>query len=60
MLVLQDLGLGIFMAVLPILAGHAEERSHSFAHVPGNVVLHSWLHGKFGGQEYLFKFRFKM
>ena len=49
MLVLQDVGLGIFMAILPILAGHAGEKAHSFALVPGNVYLHSWLHGKFGG-----------
>lgn len=48
MLFLQDSLLGLFMAVLPILAGHAE-KGHSFAHVPVNRALHDWFHGTFGG-----------
>ena len=54
MMFVQDTALGVFMATLPILAGHADKRSHSFAHVPSNSVMHSWLHGTFGGVYFLF------
>ena len=54
MLLLQDLVLGMFMAAIPILAGHVTE-SHSFAYIPGSVNIHSLFHGAFGG-----KVRFKL
>jgi len=48
MLVIQDILLGIFMAILPILAGHTAS-THSFSNVPGNHAVHFWFHGTFGG-----------
>ena len=49
MLVVQDASLGIFMAILPILAGHADGMTYSFARSPSNGAVHTWFHGAFGG-----------
>ena len=50
MLIIQDLILGMFMAILPILAGHTVEKSHSFASNPGYSPAHSFIHSNFGGK----------
>ena len=50
MLILQDIGLGAFMALLPILAGHKSEQGHSFATMPNEGRVHQWFHGALGGK----------
>lgn len=47
MLVVEDALVGILMALLPIIAGHRVEKSHSLAHVP-SATFHSMLHGMHG------------
>ena len=49
MLVVEDGLVGILMAILPLIAGHSSEKSHSLAHAPVGSI-HNMFHGAFGGR----------